>query len=346
MYFDPNWIFDEMPPKADYPNVTGLMGDAPKPKKAKGFTTLSSLADVFRSNQPIQPQQPKAQVQFPTVNRYPWRPGSQPERTDLSRIFELPEDQSAGRKVAYEQQQQKIAEDKRMSALRKQYEALVQDKEIPLRDRRTIYAPTGEPINPNTDLFSLPTDKFHTSIFRDAMSSAKRYGVDPYEMLAILAQETRFGRKGWDNNPGNVIFDQAENLPDELKPRNEYDRVASALLYSNKIAPDLWQQYGITPNESDQDIWRLQAYNRYGKLTPQSSTTSRDPNKPSISSFYHIPVTEDNPLDLSKNPAYGKLVYSIMEALRNEPELQNIYKQVYEQGLGDFDSWVQTQKSN
>ena len=59
MYFDPTWIFDEKPPKTDYPNVTGLMGNMPKKQKTQQAPVINSLADVFSPDvirPPLAPQ--------------------------------------------------------------------------------------------------------------------------------------------------------------------------------------------------------------------------------------------------------------------------------------------------
>ena len=76
MYFDPTWIFDEKPPKTDYPNVTGLMGEKPKVNQPSVWApkqgyAIDSLADVFTppAETPKQaaPQQPQPQKEPTTI---------------------------------------------------------------------------------------------------------------------------------------------------------------------------------------------------------------------------------------------------------------------------------------
>lgn len=86
MYFDPTWIFENKPDKHQYPNITGLMDDKPKPpKKQKKPEVIESLADVFRPAELPFPKKIES-IQPPAVNT----------------IKSIPEDQTGGR-VAYGQ---------------------------------------------------------------------------------------------------------------------------------------------------------------------------------------------------------------------------------------------------
>lgn len=72
MYFDPDWIFENKPDKHQYPNITGLMDDKPKPPKKKKPEVIESLADVFRP-EPIPQMQSVKNAQIPVDENYPDR---------------------------------------------------------------------------------------------------------------------------------------------------------------------------------------------------------------------------------------------------------------------------------
>ena len=73
MYFDPDWIFSKKPDKHDYPNITGLMDDKPKPPKKQKAEVISSMADVFARPEPIPAIKPLPAQQIPVEDNTPDR---------------------------------------------------------------------------------------------------------------------------------------------------------------------------------------------------------------------------------------------------------------------------------
>lgn len=125
------------------------------------------------------------------------------------------------------------------------------------------------------------------------IKEARAQGVNPYTALAMAHQESGFTEE---DNPfhlygGSKTDDPIKEGISFLKDKLEY-----AKRLGKKTEPE-----------------QLQAYNGYGKLTSKSEDKS---NK-----YYGIDVSK-SPLDMNKNPVYGKRIIDIRDnVLKNNPDI-------------------------
>lgn len=150
-------------------------------------------------------------------------------------------------------------------------------------------------------------------IIKTIIAHAKAKGVDPYDALSIPYQETGFGLSGTglgevkDYFPDQGIEDNFEEIEDQ-KMNAEVNAMVKGLADKFKYAKSL--------GRGGDDANRLQGYNGYGKLFPR--------NGEKVTHYYGIPVTKENPLDMMKNPAYGKTVASLRNILVNNPQIKRL----------------------
>lgn len=143
------------------------------------------------------------------------------------------------------------------------------------------------------------------------ISQAKYLGVDPYTALAVGLQETELGRL--DPNYGSAWATFAdEGIVDE-KQQNA-NILAKALKDKLNYASEL-RKRGVIPQGEEYD---LQVYNGLGLLRPRGEIGGVVQDE----SYYEIPVTAKTPLDLKKNPAYGKIVKQLRdEVVKTNPRI-------------------------
>ena len=289
MYFDPDWIFKDKPDDR-YPNITGLMDDKPKKKKE----VVNSMADVFRVPR-VEYKPPQVQLEQPNITPI-----------DTKQL------KGQTSQINYRDLQQKRAQDLEDYKNRLVY----------IRDNRTLHPITKQPLNPNRDLYS---SYYDPNSIKNVFLAAQRVGVDPYEALAIAIQETKLGRYKQksdiiSSNVGHVIDPEFDDV------RNTYDKLAMALQKANQTYKDRYKEAGITYDPTEDAARRLQIYNGLGVLTPR---TESGYHGGTVNSFYGIPVTQDSPLNMSKDPIYGKIILDLVQSLQNQPAIQDVYKQVY-----------------
>lgn len=178
---------------------------------------------------------------------------------------------------------------------------------ILIKDRRTTSPTTGKPLTSRKTVTAKSDD------LEAIIAHAKTKGVDPLDALSIAYQESEFNRKGIGFGEVNSYFpdqDVSDSFLDlKERTRNEQaNMMAKGLKDKFKYANDLG--FG-----DKGDAYKFQAYNGYGKLS----------NKNGEKAFYGIPVSRNNPLDMSKNPAYGKTVVSLRDkVLRNDKNIQSL----------------------
>lgn len=157
---------------------------------------------------------------------------------------------------------------------------------IKVKDTRKLNPITGGPLD--------STRKKHAEIPLDyatqTIEYAKKHGVDPATALAIGLQETRFEK------------DQLKN-PFMLGNYNSYGNVIEEsvkfMAEKNKYAKNL----GKT---TDEEI--IQAYNGYGKISGAGKMYGID--------------TNTVPIDMNKDPLYGKTVKNLRDSvIMKNPEL-------------------------
>ena len=227
---------------------------------------------------------------------------------------------------------------------------------IRVRDTRTTNPVTNQKLRP--DQLGGRSTIVNSDVIKAIVAQAKAKGVDPNEALAIASQESDFGkadyvprfkkiddylsswggidpnaRKEMDKARSNAYneamgslghawaYRDTNMIPGYQEPSQVgkntgqdfmnagADALAKALKEKNTYA----RQLGYTD-----DAHRLQTYNGLGKLGYNKTMGGKQ-------SAYGVPLAPGQPLDLRKNPAYGKNIISIRDSvIRNNPALENI----------------------
>lgn len=181
---------------------------------------------------------------------------------------------------------------------------------IKLQDNRKINPATGKP-------FKVAGGKGIQANEEDVkaiISHAKAKGIDPTTALAIALQETNIGQK--DPNYGSAwsTFED-EGLPDD---RNKNANILAKAIKEKLAYSQELRRKGLLSQGEDYDI---QTYNGLGILKPTATVGG----KVQDASYYEIPVTASNPLNLKKNPAYGKIVRQLREeVIKKNPRIMEL----------------------
>lgn len=184
-------------------------------------------------------------------------------------------------------------------------------KKLRLKDTRTVNPATGKAYS--KDKIGGKTLDIDPSILSTIVSHAKTQGIDPYDALAVAYQETGFGTTGTglgeskDYFPDQDVSDSFNEI-DERYVNEQANQLVKGL--KDKLAYS--KRLGFNKKGK---AYEYQAYNGYGKLKAKKGETL---------SYYGIPVTSDNPLDMSVNPAYGKTVMSLKDLLVGNPDVKKI----------------------
>jgi hypothetical protein len=179
---------------------------------------------------------------------------------------------------------------------------------LKIQDTRKVNPATGQPFKDGGPMTTAVNPKYASYIIKHALSK----GVDPNTALAIGLQETKMGNMN--ENMGSAwgtFADEGIEDPYEQGANTMVKALADKLAYAKRLGYD-----------KKGEAYSLQAYNGYGKLKPQNT----DPN--ATESFYGIPVTHKNPLNMATNPVYGKTIMSLRdEIIKKNPELQKLIQQ-------------------
>lgn len=180
---------------------------------------------------------------------------------------------------------------------------------VQLQDKRKINPATGTPYK----TFGAKGIKANQEDLKAIISHAKAKGVDPKTALAIALQETNIGQLNPNYGSAWSTFED-EGLPDD---RNKNANIlAKAIKEKMAYAKEL-RGKGVLPAGDEYD---LQTYNGLGVLKPQQTAGGSG-----VESYYGIPVTAQHPLDMKKNPAYGKIVKQLRdEVIGTNPEIQKL----------------------
>lgn len=194
---------------------------------------------------------------------------------------------------------------------------------IQLEDKRKVNPATGLPFK-KTGTKGIKADE---GLIKTIIAHAKASGVDPNDAIAYALQETNLGKT--DMNIGHTLgygstTDEIKDLP------LEYQGVPSfikAIKDKSQYADELIKKKIIPDSEE----YRIQAYNGYGKLFPHTEVQGKHPAgqqglyTKENQAFYEIPISRENPLDLKKNPAYGKTVKQLRdEIIKTNPQIAKL----------------------
>ncbi|MEI6186870.1 MAG: hypothetical protein WCP46_00010 [Alphaproteobacteria bacterium] len=189
-------------------------------------------------------------------------------------------------------------------------------KKLRFIDTRDIQDATGLPVKKGGKPVEVEED-----YIRNIVKKAKKAGVDPYNALAMAYQESRFGNsEGGRENPFHISREYDDDYS-KLEKKHGGDEVAM-FMDMLKSRTD----YAAKKLHKKGDAELLQSYNGYGKLTPNSEDKS--------DYYYGINVRE-HPIDMAKNPIYGKTVVDIRDnIIKKNPDLVNIINEPIPQSAG------------
>lgn len=174
---------------------------------------------------------------------------------------------------------------------------------IKISDTRKVNPATGQPFKKGAPMSANVNPRVASMIIDQAMKK----GIDPNTALAIALQETHMGNKN--ENVGSAW----SYLPDE-GIEDPYEQGANSMMKAITEKMAYAKQLGY---DKKGEAYALQAYNGYGKLIPRNTAPG------AVESFYEIPTTRANPLNMAHNPVYGKNIISVRdEIIRRNPELQ------------------------
>jgi len=179
-----------------------------------------------------------------------------------------------------------------------------------IKDNRKINPVTNTPIKPTRDLKS---GNYSASVVDAIISQAINNDVDPYKALAVGLQESKL-----DSEVGHAK-DYSENSfytdPEKLNQMTQEQKLAFTMVNAIKDKEEYAKKLGYNDDEH-----YLQAYNGFGKLTPNTEKKYHNSLGVGTNSFYGIDVTK-NPIDTAKNPVYGKTVLSLANMLKTNPTI-------------------------
>jgi hypothetical protein len=175
---------------------------------------------------------------------------------------------------------------------------------IKVKDNRKISPTTGKPFKSgggkSTDV--------DAEVLKTIIAHAKYKGVDPYTALTIAWQETNFGKEN--ENYGSAWMAMPD---DDVLNADQSNQFANMLSKTLKDKLDYAKRLGYDKKGED---FALQAYNGYGKLKPRFPDSDTD-------SFYGVPTSRKNPIDMSKTPLYGQTIRQMRdEVLKLDPKIK------------------------
>jgi hypothetical protein len=171
---------------------------------------------------------------------------------------------------------------------------------ISIKDTREMDSVTNTPLTDRNRMHS----EVDTNTIRRIAEKAKEYNIDPYTALAIGIQETGFKKA---DNPFSV-FNMVENVEDMSAMDEDpvgfsIRKLSEKFTYAKKLG-----------KKTDEDI--IQSWNGYGKVKAGTEGIK--------DTAYGIDISKE-PLDMNKNPVYGKRVKDIRDnILKKNPEVVKI----------------------
>jgi hypothetical protein len=208
-------------------------------------------------------------------------------------------------------------------------------KSFNLQDNRKINPITKKALNPTRDLKNF---KGVSKENVQAIIKMADYLGYPRDLaLAVSLQESGLGKT--DANLGhNLDYDFTPKMEGEVFTDAEKDAGAfiSGLKDKANYTKTLYKQKKIP---KDDLIYQLQAYNGFGKLTPNTELNYyQNPNQ----KFYGVDV-KGKPLSLKDNPLYGKTIINYRDSIINQDPILKKFLNLpkyYEEG-GEVNSYLQ-----
>ena len=177
---------------------------------------------------------------------------------------------------------------------------------IPIKDEREKDAVTNTQLTDRNRMHS----EIDTTIVKKIAEKAREYGIDPYTAIAIGIQETGFS-EDFADNPLRVF-----NMVKNQKDLDYID--TDPVGFSLKKLSEKFEYAKKLGKKTDEDI--IQAWNGYGKLKAGTENIGN--------TAYGIDISKE-PLDMNKNPVYGKRVKDIRDNIvKKNPEVVKIINSV------------------
>lgn len=182
------------------------------------------------------------------------------------------------------------------------------EKPIEIEDPRTHMA-SGVPMKEKQG-----AGKYDKGKITNIIKAAKKVGVDPNLALSVAFQETKFGKTNPDSI-GNIRNIQYGKAPEGL------DQQSYELVRTLKDKMTEGKKLGFTD-----PAMQIQMYNGLGKLKPTIHVTNKQGQLEGVpEKYYGIEVSDQNPLDLRKNPLYGKTILDISEqVIKKNKDIQEL----------------------
>lgn len=173
---------------------------------------------------------------------------------------------------------------------------------VRLKDTRATDAVTGKKLTDRNRMDTFADKK----LLGDIINKAVQNGIDPYTALAMAHQESSFGNeKGLESNPFHLSLTNDGNI--SLNDLSEKGPV-QVFMEKFKEKQGLAKKLGKTD-----DAAIIQAWNGYGKLGGKE--------------YYGIDATK-SPIDMGKNPVYGKRVVDIRDnIIKANPQIVDMVNQ-------------------
>lgn len=197
-------------------------------------------------------------------------------------------------------------------------------KSIKIKDGRVKNPITGKPFNGNK------SGDYDYLLMHEVVHNAKKYGIDPYNFLAMAMQETTLGKAGGGmSNPFHILNSSTIESKMDKKRYSEYFKNKTDRMRPVEMAANFYKNVKLldkpkkkNPNIQD-DVWDLQSWNGYGSIyhtTEQHIDGGGD--------RYGVSIPKEG-INMSKNPMYGIWVKDLSNIFRDSKEVNDLVTRIY-----------------
>ena len=197
-------------------------------------------------------------------------------------------------------------------------------KSIKIKDGRVKNPITGKPFNGNK------SGDYDYLLMHEVVHNAKKYGIDPYNFLAMAMQETTLGKAGGGmSNPFHILNSSTIESKMDKKRYSEYFKNKTDRMRPVEMAANFYKNVKLldmpkkkNPNIQD-DVWDLQSWNGYGSIYP---TTEQHID--GGGDRYGVSIPKEG-INMSKNPMYGIWVKDLSNIFRDSKEVNDLVTRIY-----------------
>ncbi|MCA9747504.1 MAG: hypothetical protein KC414_00185 [Romboutsia sp.] len=197
-------------------------------------------------------------------------------------------------------------------------------KSIKIKDGRVKNPITGKPFKGNK------SGDYDYLLMHEVVHNAKKYGIDPYNFLAMAMQETTLGKAGGGmTNPFHILNSSTIESKMDKKRYSEYFKNKTDRMRPVEMAANFYKNVKLldkpkkkNPNIQD-DVWDLQSWNGYGSIYP---TTEQHID--GGGDRYGVSIPKEG-INMSKNPMYGIWVKDLSNIFRDSKEVNDLVTRIY-----------------